>query len=220
MALLQERDDFFVGLGHPRCGTGFAASLLQSAGLDVGHERVCNNGIVSWMLAGERYRNPFYDALGSLEGYRNIFCVARSPLASIPSIIPENRIRRSFKWRMNVLKEKTSEDPLQDPATRGNQMARAVLSYTLWFELSLRFNPRIIFRVDVPADDAVLSRFVGHEVARSPETARNSRPDVRYGGFSPDMLVAVPSDLLRRFSSIASELGYPSDAATIMQYAI
>lgn len=215
MALIQERSDFFVGLGHPRCGTGFTASLIQTGGLDVRHERVGENGIVSWMLAGERYQNPYYDALGKLEGFRNIFCVARSPLAAIPSIIPENAVRRSFRWRMQVLRDKTGKNPMRDPAVRGNPLLCAVVSYTLWFELSLRFDPRIIYRVDVPADDAVLSRFIGRTVTRSDGTERNSRPKVRYTDFAPDMLAELPSHWLRRFSSLAGELGYPEDAKLI-----
>ena len=39
-----------LAVGHPRCGTGYAASLLQQFGLDVGHERAGRDGLSSWMF--------------------------------------------------------------------------------------------------------------------------------------------------------------------------
>ena len=48
-----------VVIGHPRCGSGFAAHVLSSVGLDVGHEVMGENGISSWMFAVDDERCPF-----------------------------------------------------------------------------------------------------------------------------------------------------------------
>jgi len=40
-----------LGVGHPRTGTGYTAKLLQSWGLDVGHEKMGEHGTVDWSLA-------------------------------------------------------------------------------------------------------------------------------------------------------------------------
>lgn len=218
MACIHEDSSFFVGIGHPRCGTGFTASLLQAGGLRVGHEHVLRHGIVSWMLPGEKYRNPWRDAVGPLKQFRNIFCVARAPLAAMNSIIPENAQWRSLNFRRDILAARLGETlPMrpQDP----DGVLTAVQSYTLWFELCMTFAPDMIFRVDRPEDDALLSEYVQRELTRSDRIDRNSRPDARASHFEPQALAALPPDLLARFAAIADTLGYPEDAAIIRDIA-
>lgn len=70
---------------HPRSGTGFAANTLQTAGLDVGHERLGKDGISSWMWAANDRNVPFGD------GYRDIkpdrVChLIRKPIDCIASV--------------------------------------------------------------------------------------------------------------------------------------
>jgi hypothetical protein len=214
LTCIHHRDNFFVGIGHPRCGTGFTAHLLQAAGLRIGHELVHHDGIVSWMLPAERYRNPYRDALGPIGGFNRIFCVTRSPLEAIPSIIPENATSLSFNFRKNILRAKFGET-LPAQKTDETRLLAAVMSYTLWFELCMSFLPQIIYRVDRPEDDALLSEYVGRPLLRSDEIYRNSRPKARVRDFTPAQLAALPPDWLRRFAAIAEGLGYPEDAAII-----
>lgn len=213
LTCIHHRADFFVGIGHPRCGTGFTAHLLTSAGLSVGHEQVRQNGIVSWMLPAERYRNPYCEALGPLGDFRNIFCVTRSPLAAIPSIVPENNLAPSFRFRRDVLTAKFDET-LPDAEADPTRLLASVISYTLWFELCMSFLPQLIYRVDRPEDDALLSEYVGRPVIRNDKIRRNSRPAQR-AEFVPDHLAALPRDWLLRIAVIAEGIGYPEDAATI-----
>lgn len=208
--------DFYVGLGHPRCGTGFTASLIAKNGLDIGHETVRQNGIVSWMLPGEKYDNPFYDAIGPLAPFKNIFLVARSPIASIPSIIPENLRGPSLRFRRIILKERLGRDPIGGVGS-ASDITRAVASYVNWFELCLGFNPQLIFRVDHEEDDARLSDYLGCEIRREPGIHRNSRPDVRKKGFAPADLAEVPAPLLTRLEELARTLGYEAEAQTIAE---
>ena len=211
---IHHRSSFYVGLGHPRCGTGFKASLITKNGLEVGHEVVRENGIVSWMLPGEKYRNPFYDAIGSLNGFDNIFLIARSPITAIPSIIPENRRGASLRFRRQILRERFGQDPIGWVGSAPD-VVRAVASYVNWFELCLSFSPQIIFRVD-REDCTILSDYLNHTVQQSTDVDRNSRPDVRNTEFVPeDVAQKVPEDLLTRLLAICEILGYPEDAATI-----
>lgn len=41
----------FLIVGHPRCGTGFMATVFQELGWDVGHETVGRNGTSNWVYA-------------------------------------------------------------------------------------------------------------------------------------------------------------------------
>lgn len=215
MTCIHSSAGFIAGIGHPRCGTGFTASLIQTAGLDVGHERVGKDGIISWMLPGRRYRNPFGDAIGPIDEFRNILCTARSPLQAIPSIIPENHPGPSLRFRRQVLREHLGESGIGNP--RANPVQSAVESYTKWFELCLSFNPSVIFRVDVPDDDLLLSDFVGAKITRSNDVHRNSRPKIRSKSFSPRDLIKVDRDLISRLAVVSRRLGYQEDADTIEQ---
>ncbi|WP_424833007.1 hypothetical protein [Ruegeria sp.] len=211
---IHHRGSFFVGLGHPRCGTGFTASLISKSGLDVGHEIVGENGIISWMLPGEKYRNPFHDAIGPLNGFAKIFLVARSPFASIPSIVPENRRGKSLRFRRQVLRERLGTDPIGGDNS-ASDVVRAVASYVNWFELCLTFKPKIIFRVDRD-DNAILSDFLDHAVLQTGSVNRNSRPEARGKAVSPEELVQhIPDDLLSRLLTLSETLGYSDEVASV-----
>lgn len=167
------------------------------------------------MLPAERYRNPYRDALGPIGHFNNIFCVARSPLDAIPSIIPENRVALSFTFRRSTLRAKFQET-LPGPKADPDGLLAGVASYTLWFELCMSFLPQLIYRVDRPQDDALLSEYVGRPVLRSDDIKRNSRPAKRAAAITPDQLATLPPEWLERFAIIAEGLGYPEDAAIIL----
>lgn len=217
MTCIHERKNFFVGLGHPRCGTGFTASLLSLNGLNVGHETVQKNGIVSWMLPGEKYRNPFYDAIGPLAAFPNIFCIARAPLSAIFSIIPENRVHPSYSFRRVIIQQKFGQDYLGGESVNAEIM-HAVVSYTLWFELCLSFNPSLIYRIEQVADDELLSNFVGQQIVRNEKVERNSRPGRRDNSFSQNDLRHIPKEWLFRLAAVTRRLGYDEDAAIVEEY--
>lgn len=215
MPCIHHRSDFFVGIGHPRCGTGFTAAFLQSAGLKIGHEFVLDNGIISWMLPAEKYNYPYKrDALGPLGGFSRIFCIARSPLASINSIIPENDAKPSFQLRKEIIRKRFGHDflPAADDSTG---ILTSIISYTLWFELCMSFLPDFIYRVDHPEDDRLLSDYVGKILTRNDKIRRNSRPDIRATRFAPSLLPQFPKEWLIRYATIAEGLGYPEDASII-----
>tara|TARA_A100001391_G_scaffold192983_1_gene167729 strand:- start:429 stop:1145 length:717 start_codon:yes stop_codon:yes gene_type:complete len=206
-------DSYIVGLGHPRCGTLFSTNLIRTCGLDVGHERKGADGLVSWTLLGEREKVPWGHGLGPLAPFKRIFCAARSPLAAIPSIVPENRRPRSIKYRNRILLTKSGKY-LQYV---DNPVALALESYTRWFALALNHNPGVIFRIDRPEDDAALSDFVGQPLKRAAEIHTHARPKIRFDAFSLEMLTDVPVGVITQTLTMAERLGYPEDAETIRE---
>ena len=209
-------ESYIVGLGHPRCGTGFTTNLLKSAGIAVGHERLSRDGVVSWMLIGERARNPWGDALGSLQGFRRTFCVARSPMTAIPSIVPENRKPRSLRFRSSVLQKKSNwklPSDLGEPSIC--EIELAVRSYVAWYELILQIKPATIYRVDRGEDDELLSDFVGMTVRRNENIKRNSRPYLEKPSFVVGDLEDLSKSLTSRLITLAERLGYPEEAKEI-----
>ncbi|WBU60110.1 hypothetical protein [Paracoccus albus] len=177
------------------------------------------DGIISWMLPGERYRNPYRDAIGPLGDFHRIFCVARSPLDAMNSIIPENADRSSFAFRRDILSARFSET-LPERQSDPEGILSSVISYTLWFELCMSFLPQLIYRVDRPEDDALLADYVGKPIIRSEEINRNSRPKKRSASFTPEKLAGFPDEWLVRFADIAKGLGYPEDAETIRRFIV
>ena len=74
-------------MGHPRSGTGYAAKLFQSFGLQVGHERMEENGISSWFF-GLKDTNPPYDAAPYDASFKPDLTIniVRKPLPTISSV--------------------------------------------------------------------------------------------------------------------------------------
>ena len=72
-----------LGVGHPRTGTGYTAKLLQSWGLDVGHEVMGEHGTVDWSLAaGEKSLWSGGSDFREWDWQHIIYCV-RDPRESI-----------------------------------------------------------------------------------------------------------------------------------------
>jgi hypothetical protein len=211
---------FYVGFSHPRCGSGFTSSLIAANGLQVGHERIRQSGIISWMLIAERELNPWGDALGSLNPYNHKFLVARSPLTALVSVMGENLNVRSFAWRVQVIWDVLGIDLLAPDVIPQTSLAWAVGSFSLWYEMALTFDPAFIFRVDRPEDDKVLSEGLGIPIQRNKAISSNSRPE-RHAGlhFEAQMLSSLPRAWTVRFAKVAQLVGYPEDAAAILKNA-
>lgn len=204
---------FLVGLGHPRCGTGFTASLLQHANLKVGHERKREDGIVSWCLASEADRVPWGHSLGMLKRSFDVFCVARSPISAIPSIVPEVMRPRSYNFISKTINQVHGYEAL--PRASTDDFLKAALSYCYWYDLCLSFKPEIIFRVDVPDDDKALSDYVGRMVKRTNKTRRNHKPNHDKPDISTNDYRKLPLKVLTMLSDISQRLGYETDAASL-----
>ncbi|RNF33872.1 hypothetical protein [Paracoccus methylarcula] len=204
-----------VGIGHPRCGTGFTAALLRSGGVQVEHEKIGKEGIVSWMALSGRESVPWGHAIGPLTEEFRLFCVARSPLAAIGSILPENNNRRSIGWRAMVIWEKLGIDIFSRSEVPQTGLGLAFASYAYWYRMALDLRPGIIFRVDRQEDDAGLAAFVGQPLQRGSGIETNSRPHIRRDDWRIEELSDFPRPLLYTAIDVADALGYPEDAGVI-----
>lgn len=216
-----------VGLGHPRCGTGFAASLLQQHGLDVGHERIGADGTVSWMQVAKRVGGPWGETLAEYPPGTRTFLVARSPLAALNSVATENQQTRSIGFRSQLIWARRGVDVfLWSNQTAGegiyDYFGWAVMSLAYWFDICLEENPEVVFRIEHPEDDALLGEYAGRDISRRDKDIRqNSYSSHKKHGkleYSIDELGRIPKIHLAKLVDVTSRLGYPGDAEILSRY--
>lgn len=128
-----------LGLGHPRTGTSFTSKLMQMWGLDVGHEKIKNDGVVAWQMINENGPFPFMKPIKYRPDYDCLTYNVRNPYYSIPSIVyTEDTKNKSFSYRKKVLEfEETN-----------NHIENAILSLNHYDLKVLSMNPHVIFRIE------------------------------------------------------------------------
>lgn len=130
------QEKLILGLGHPRTGTGYTAKLLQSWGLDVGHEKLGEHGTVDWSLAAGQ---SLWQAvkLQDWTWQHSIYCV-RDPKEAIPSIVYTEDIQShsiDFRKENGVI-------------VSVNPIVTAINSITKWDHLISLLEPEIIYRIE------------------------------------------------------------------------
>lgn len=127
-------DKKFLIIGHPRCGTGYSAKLMQSYGFDVGHEVMGKHGISSWFLAfpnDTRHKIP----KPNLINYEHMITNVRNPIDAINSIVftetphmVENRkekVTHAFDFRAKYV----------DINDKQPAIVSAIKSYLGWYKM-------------------------------------------------------------------------------------
>lgn len=126
-----------LGLGHPRTGTGYTAKLLQSWGLDVGHEVMGGHGTVDWTLAaGGKSLWQGVD-FKDWNWQHKIYCV-RDPRESIASIAYTEAGGPSFEFR------KAKEMRVGNP----NPIVSAIASIIKWDQLITQMSPNLVYNIE------------------------------------------------------------------------
>ena len=69
----------FKIIGHPRCDSGYIANVFGKFGFSVGHERLLDNGIYSWMLAVDDDHIPWGDNPDEEQDFQHTLGYIRSP---------------------------------------------------------------------------------------------------------------------------------------------
>jgi hypothetical protein len=134
-------------IGHPRCASGFMATLFSAYGLEIGHEKLLADGISSWMGVVDDLNPPFGDNASVGIGFDHTVAHVRDPRDAIPSIILENGFGTSFHFRRQHILRATGEDI----ARHGTAAGRAVASFLRWHEMAMRLAPEAVFRVEEAA---------------------------------------------------------------------
>jgi len=217
----------FIGLGHPRCGTGFAASLLEANGVAVKHEDVGPAGIVSWMQVAKRGSAPWGNTLTEYPPGARLFLVARSPLAALDAVATENQQIRSIGLRSQLIWERRRIDIFAwNNQTAGEGVydffGWAVMSLAWWYDICLDEKPEIVFRIEHPEDDRLLADLVGRPISRAGKHVWQNAygPHKKAGrlSFPVSELGRVGKPHLAKLAEIAERLGYPDDATTFRGY--
>ena len=152
-------------VGNPRCGSGYLAKLLRASGFEVGHERMMEDGIVSWLCVVDDLNPPRWtESIRNAEFDHTILYV-RDPYNAVPSIILENGMGRSFNFRrQHILRAKNI-----DIADFDTSIARAVASMLCWTDMAMDLDPDAV--VQVEDGDAQVGRFI----ASMPDLGGRSR---------------------------------------------
>ena len=130
-----------LGLGHPRTGTGYTAKLLQSWGLDVGHESMGKHGTVDWTLAAGG-KSLWQDvSFTAWDWQYTIYCI-RNPKYSIPSLVYTEDVKNfSYDFRKN-----------QGVKHNDNQVIAAIESLLYWDALIELRGVNFIYRIEDQCD--------------------------------------------------------------------
>lgn len=205
------------GLGHPRSGTAFTADLLKQSGLDVGHEYIKKDGIVSWEIASLRSDLPWGNGITEFEAGSKVFLVARSPLDALKSVITECLQIRSIGFRASVIYENFNVEIFSQNNQRTSEpqydyMSWSVLSLIYWYELCFSRNPEIIFRVDHSKDDLLLSEYLGKEISRQDKSLRVNKKPFSTHDYPIGKLEEQDPERLKMLADVCDRLGYPEDA--------
>jgi len=121
VAAARERKRLLI-VGCGRSGTMYTARLLNSFGLDIGHERIGPDGAIGWALAGSV---PFRNHRGEMPDPRayewgTILHQVRNPLDAIASMMTHHR--RVFEY----MERELALEPL------GPRLRRAARAWLAW----------------------------------------------------------------------------------------
>lgn len=186
-----------LGLGNPKTGTTYTANILLENGINVGHEKMMDDGMVSWLACTEDDNVFIGDGAGKItpDKYR-VFLVARNPYDTIKSIIRENEKLQSFEYRARRIEKKYGVN-----IRCGGPTMMAVSSMWYWYQMCLEHNPEFIFRVEHDIDK--LSDFVGKKLNDS--INRN----IHSGGYNPKVEIDyLPEEWKDKLLDLSKTLGY------------
>jgi hypothetical protein len=140
-------------VGHPRCGTGYAAGLCRQLGLDVGHEKLGKDGISSWMFAVEAEINPY--ALDDVARTRRAFAweflsmPVRDLATAVTSVMRDSQYAPpsyDFRQKHIFLHLGIDLNQLDSP------LEKAIWSVTSWARIVLKQQPDICWRIEDQAE--------------------------------------------------------------------
>lgn len=131
-------------IGHPRCASGYMATVFSAHNQLVGHEKLARDGISSWMYVVRDHRLPFGDNVTLTHQFRHTVLFLRDPAQAIASIVLENGISQSFDFRRGHILRATG----CDIASLTQPLIRSIASYVLWNQMAIALKPDVIIAVE------------------------------------------------------------------------
>lgn len=190
-----------LGVGHPRTGTGYTAKLLQSWGLDVGHEVMGEHGTIDWSLAaGEKSLWSGGGDFREWDWQHIIYCV-RDPRESIASIAYTENTEISFEFR------KKFERRIGDKS----KIVSAIASILKWDQLITSKNPSIIYRIEDESEKLFNYLNKNIDVIKWSDSQVNVKYNQREHGTFKELLEIpgyIPNRFKRGINQYCEKYGY------------
>lgn len=208
-------------IGHPRTGSGYVSALLKAYGIDAGHERMGEDGIVSWMFTVYDWHNPFwlnpYAKSRYTCDFEHVIMHVRDPWTAVPSIMRENaHAALSLDFRARHIRLRYGTDIAAIPS----EFEKAVAGYCLWSRLALENNhPELVLRIE--EDEKRLRDYLASIGFAMPSGAlrlpsKDINSDKAYQGQRPakpelDAMawLGLDSHWKQALNSLCEQLGYP-----------
>lgn len=174
-----------------------------------------------------RREGPWGTTLPEYPDGTKLFLAVRSPVAAFDSVATENQQIRSIGFRSQLIWERCGIDIFAESQQTAGEgvydfFGWAVSSLAYWYSMCLDQNPAVVFRIDRPSDDELLSDLVGRRIRRDDKDVWQNKygPHKKSGRLNYSMaeLARVPKPHLNKLIEVANRLGYPEDAAVLSQY--
>lgn len=206
----------YLIIGHPRCGSGFASSLLNKLGIKCSHEiePIDKEALSSWAFLIEHEDNDNISPRYGLGGwdwrnkysFKNKITHLRNPFCAFPSIINENSYDWSFNIRSDYIYKKLNRK------IQGSELEKAIQCYLYWNEISIS-ESKIYFKIEVKEDFLNLISFLNQQKEKLKKvnfeelTKVNSKPKEKMD-LSPSNYKSVSPEIKKQLESFCFNYGY------------
>ena len=204
-------------VGHPRCGSGFAANVMRQLSLDIGHEDDGRDGIASWMFAADGMA-PFYKSKIAKTRKALVWDLlihhVRDISTAIPSIMLDNQFSpSSYEYRRIKILDRYGFDLNK----LGNNFERAVASFIYWNCMIEEMQPDFVFSIENDLED--LKKFLSEKINVNLENITINQEPVNankpYNGkvhqkphISPEDWASLGDELWRGVTDFCCKYGY------------
>ncbi len=193
------KEKLVLVIGCPRSGTLYATKALKHSGLDIGHEAMGSQGIVSWLFSADS-SNPAWGPLPTDYHFKTIFHQVRHPLkciATLHLIVP-----KSWDYVCREVPEIKRDEPILVRAAKmwvyWNLKAEKKAEMTYRVEAMAEAFPEMSRRLGVPLDLEALE-------ALSKEThSKNHKVTVTWN----DLHEALEPGFYQKLVNLAQRYGY------------
>lgn len=191
-----KRSRSLLFVGHPRSGTGFAAALMRSWGLRVGHETVERDGTSCWYADCEGTPPDCRAIAWDTYAFQHTVHVIRRPRDTVASVAFTEMTTE--RYRNGHLGVGVTPDRISD----------AIRSISLWTDwIEEHFEVGFVFRVE--DDPSALFEYVSGAVgADLSYVADLRRVNSRQGGYRHLDLDALLDDHAKELAELDRKLGY------------
>lgn len=207
----------FLITGHPRCGTGFMANLLQSYGVNIGHEVMGGDGI-SCCFYTSKNKIPKFASEG-LKGkvrqdwtFDYVINNVRDPFTAIPSIYFTNTPTQHNKnhWAHNFMLEDQNFRKEILGISDENIFNFVVLSYLGWNDINEKNGYDFRVKIEDTTEFEEFLTINGYKKIREPNKNYNTRKNdknIDYGEFPWDN---VSGKYIEKLEIFCEKNGYES----------